>query len=166
MLDKFIALQTASRRYQIPTREDVDALVQWHRSYRDCAIDREEQAYLTAGTDLLRVVPREEHPLRRMIKRAPRLNTFGFWKDKQRKQQDKSFPERLKRDDGWTDVTMSLATMTAGGVMLVAPLWILRIFDSARERLAVVTAFLGVVLLMLSILLPGKPLVTLGAAAV
>jgi len=49
--------------------------------------------------------------------------------------------------------------------MLVAPLWIMQILE-ARERLAMITAFLGVALFGLSASMPGRPLETLVATAV
>jgi len=119
-----------------------------------------------AGTDLLRVVACEGNPLWRAIG-WPRK-----WKDglrgrhQARPHASEHHADRLYGElqpERW-DATF-LATATVGGVMLVAPLWIMQILE-ARERLAMITAFLGVALFGLSASMPGRPLETLVATAV
>lgn len=172
--DKFISQQSTMRKYETAPKANVEEIAQWHRSYRGEAIDRDEQAYLETGEDLVCVVQKErdkdrDQPVLHRLVDEWWPQKLEFWKDKKRKGRqgdingsgNSNHPGLGKQ----TDVFLSFVIMAIGAVMLMAPVWILRAVDSTTTKLGVVTAFLGVLLAILSVLLVQKPLQALGAAA-
>jgi hypothetical protein len=63
------------------------------------------------------------------------------------------------------DVFVSAMIVIVGATLLITPIWILQAMDSLKLKLAVITVFVTVFLLILSFAMVAKPFEALGATA-
>ncbi|KAF3798027.1 hypothetical protein GCG54_00003930 [Colletotrichum gloeosporioides] len=63
------------------------------------------------------------------------------------------------------DASVSAMILAIGVVMLLTPIWILQAMNDLKERLGIITAFIFIFLLLLSLVMVAKPFEALGATA-
>ncbi|KAK1753326.1 hypothetical protein QBC47DRAFT_388209 [Echria macrotheca] len=158
---KFIAQQSAIRKYPLAPRQTVEEIKQWHRAFdkEGDAIDRDEQSYLEMGGDLVCVVHGQDGRQTGTDEREGEPSSWDHTGSRRRR--------RTGLEWHWAEADLATAVViTVGGaVMVLAPMWILWAVDGTRTRLGVVTAFVGALLALLSFALQRYPLVAIGAVA-
>ncbi|RYP88543.1 hypothetical protein DL769_000239 [Monosporascus sp. CRB-8-3] len=166
-LDEVILQQSMLRKYPQAPRRDVKSIKNWHFNHDYRAIDEEEQKYLEHTDDLICVVQKDKTLLRKAIDNSLRLRTLPFWRYKKDEIVVPAYDAgnvsyyKDKRMDGFASVLM----VSVGVIMLITPLWILQSLASLNMKLAVITAFILVFLLVVSYFMATKPLEGLGATA-
>ncbi|KAI1331382.1 hypothetical protein F5Y16DRAFT_266644 [Xylariaceae sp. FL0255] len=162
----FVLQQTEMKKLQKPRKQDFRSLRNWHHNHDYAAIAPDEQKYLEHESDLFGVIPKDKLPLRRFIDNSRRLRTLPIWQLK---------GKSVSEENGGDDVSyFSDARINAfaagliiglGGILLLAPLWILYALNSSAHKLAVITLFVAAFLITLSFTLVMKPFEALGATA-
>ena len=164
--DSFILQQAELKKYPTSKHQDVKSLENWHWNHNDCAIDPEEQKYLTHQHDLFSVVPREKTPLRRLLDRSKRFRIHSWWKDKKAPElplYDKDVVTYIS--DKRIDRFITVVIVGVGVLMLIAPMWILQALQDIHQKLGTITAFIVLFLGMVSYTTVAKPFETLAATA-
>ncbi|KAI0154248.1 hypothetical protein GGR57DRAFT_467663 [Xylariaceae sp. FL1272] len=158
--NEFVLQQAAMKRFRKAPKSDVQSLCNWHFNHDYAAISPEEQRYLDHD-DLIGVVPKDKLPLREFIDKSRRLRTLSIWRmnDIESEKEVTYYSEKRKN----TFVTSLI--VGSGGILLLAPLWILYALQSTASKLAVITVFVAIFLVTLSFTLVTKPLEALGATA-
>ncbi|RYP90704.1 hypothetical protein DL770_003169 [Monosporascus sp. CRB-9-2] len=93
------------------------------------------------------------------------MGLFGLFRDKQEKQSPSFSPSTVFGKDEPVDLLASIALFVVASVMLIAPLWILAMVEDMVSRLVVITAFVFVLLGVLSWATLARPFEVLAAAA-
>ncbi|KAI1133664.1 hypothetical protein F5Y10DRAFT_228301 [Nemania abortiva] len=163
--NQFVLQQIEMKKLQTPRAQDIRSLVNWHHNHDYAAISPEEQKYLEHESDLFSVVQKDKTPLRRLIDHSRWLRTLSIW---QLKNQD---PPKHEGDvvsyysDKRINTFASSVIVGLGIILLLAPLWILYALQSSVLKLAVITVFITIFLIILSFALVTKPFGALGATA-
>ncbi|KAL2040567.1 hypothetical protein N7G274_006546 [Stereocaulon virgatum] len=136
-------------------------------------IQQEEQQFLEKAGDLVPIVPKDRTPLRRFIDRFKLLRLLSCFRERKKSEREYD-PEDFERrttvydNDPAVDKFVTCATIFLGLGMLIGPLWWLQQlanYNNLKFRLAVITAFLMVFAVALSILTVAKPFDVLAASA-
>ncbi len=146
-------------------RPDVKSLRVWHTNHGSCAINSNEQKYLSHDSDLFCVIPKEKTPLRRLLDRSRTFRIHPLWR-----KEDPSLPSYdkdlvLTISDKRIDRFITCLVVGVGTIMLIAPMWILEVINKSIQKLAVITVFIIVFLAMISSVTVAKPFETLAATA-
>ena len=125
----------------------------------------EETEYIKRSSDLFSLVPRMRSPLRLLLERSRHFRFLGLWQEKvvdRPAGEDKNvhYFSDEKIDRFVTTIIMSL-----GLIMLIAPLWILAFLEGLVQRLAIISAFIVLFVVLLSATTVAKPFESLAAAA-
>jgi hypothetical protein len=144
---------------------DVKSIKNWHFNYSNAAIAQQEQTYL-AKDDLVRVVPQDRTPLRRIIDSSLRLRTLPIWKLKDHEAASQHNDGHVTYySDKRIDSFVSALIVIIGATMLITPLWILQALSTLPLKLGVITVFIFICLLLTSFAMVSKPFEALGATA-
>lgn len=162
--DEFLIQQTALKKYPKTPNRDRKNLRNWHGNHDLAAIDKDEQKYLDHD-DLVSVAYMEKTPLRKAIDSSLRLRTLPIWKNKEVEAPDYDAQEVSYYSDKRMDAFASAMITAIGVTMLITPIWILQSMKDLKSKLAVITAFIFVFLLVLSLAMVAKPFEALGATA-
>jgi len=161
--DSFILQQSELKKYPCAKDQDIKSLENWHWNHNNCAIDPEEQKYLSYKHDLFSLVPRVKTPLRRFL---DRFRIHSLWKDKKAPElplYDRNVVTYVS--DKRIDRFVTVVTVTVGLSMLVAPIWILQALQNIHQKLGTITAFIVGFLGIVSYATAAKPTETLAATA-
>lgn len=169
-VEKFLIRQSALRELPQAPKRDIASIQNWHYNFDRAAIAHAEQAYLDHRKDLIALISREKTPIRQIIDSSHFLRTLPIWK---RKTKTADYdpaaddePELIRYySDDRMDSFASAVIATIGVTMLIAPLWILMSLDDPKTKLAVITVFISVFLLILSFAMVAKPFEALAATA-
>ncbi|WYZ40171.1 hypothetical protein EsH8_IV_000512 [Colletotrichum jinshuiense] len=162
--NEFLIQQTALKKYPKTPNRDRKNLRNWHENHDLAAIDKDEQKYLDHD-DLVSVAYMEKTPLRKAIDSSLRLRTLPIWKNKEVEAPDYDAQEVSYYSDKRMDAFASAMITAIGVTMLITPIWILQSMKDLKSKLAVITAFIFVFLLVLSLAMVAKPFEALGATA-
>ena len=144
---------------------DITNLENWHWNHNG-AIATEEQTYLTNKSDLIRVVPKETGPLRKLLERTEWFRTHRIWKNKEAPElpiYDKDLITYAS--DKAINKFITILIVSVGMIMLITPLWVLQTLQDSRQKLGAITAFVVAFLGMVSYATTARPFETLGATA-
>ncbi|KAI0811386.1 hypothetical protein GGR55DRAFT_678214 [Xylaria sp. FL0064] len=163
--NKFLIQQSQLREYIRAPSRDVKSLRTWHNNHQNVAIDEEEHRYLEEDQDLIRLRSRDKTPLRNWIDNSLALRTLSIWK-----KQSRAIPEYDANNVSYysntgMDAFASAVIVLIGASILITPIWILQAIENLQMKLAVITAFVLVFLLLLSFVMVSKPFEALGATA-
>jgi hypothetical protein len=161
--DSFILQQSELKKYPRAKDQDIKSLENWHWNHNNCAIDPEEQKYLSYKHDLFSLVPRVKTPLRRFL---DRFRIHSLWKDKKAPDlplYDKHVVTYVS--DKRIDRFITVVTVTMALSMLIVPIWILQALQNIHQKLVTITAFIVVFLGIVSYATEAKPTETLVATA-
>ncbi|KXH38024.1 hypothetical protein CSIM01_04514 [Colletotrichum simmondsii] len=162
--DEFLIQQTTLKKFSKAPQRNVKSIQTWHRNHEN-AIAADEFKYLDYESDLVAVSNREKTPLRRVLDRSLRVRTLPVWRHR-----DEEVPEYDKEhvsyySDKRIDRFASGIIIAIGVLMLITPIWILQAVNHSTSKLAVITVFIFVFLLVLSLAMVAKPFEALGATA-
>ncbi|KAI8944289.1 hypothetical protein F4801DRAFT_600061 [Xylaria longipes] len=163
--NKFLIQQSQLREYVRAPSRDLKSLRTWHANHQNVAIDEEEHKYLEHNQDLIRLRPSDKTPLRNWIDNSLVLRTLSIWK-----KQSRAVPEYEASNVSYYSNTSMNAFASSmiifiGASLLVVPIWILQAIESLQIKLAVITTFVLVFLLVLSFAMVSKLFEALGATA-
>lgn len=165
----------------------------WFENANNKVIQSEEKRFIDKDGDLIPVVPKIKTPLRRFIDKFDKPRYWSLFRDRDvgLPAAPRSLPipdidcyqinQRIhgtSRDFGLTttvynkdsaiDKSVTFVTMVLGVAMLVGPLWWLQQLSSQenlKSRLAVITGFLIIFTILISILTVARPFEVLAATA-
>ncbi|KAI0197873.1 hypothetical protein F4808DRAFT_437863 [Astrocystis sublimbata] len=161
----FLIQQTQLREYVRAPRRDVKNLRRWHDNYDRRAIDEEEQRYLEHNQDLIRLKSINKTPVRNWLDNSLVLRTLSIWQKKSRPVPGYEANNVSYYSNTSMDAFASLVIVSIGASLLIIPLWILQTIENLQVKLAVITSFVLLFLLVLSFILVSKPFEALGATA-
>ncbi|KAI8669140.1 hypothetical protein NCS57_00728000 [Fusarium keratoplasticum] len=164
-LDAFVLQQSKLRRFPEAPHRDIRSIRNWHHNHDYVAIAAEEQEYLEHEKDLICLVQKDKTPLRRLIDTSLTIRTLPIWKHKGKAAAEYDAEHVSYYSDSRMDKTASVVIVAVGIVMLITPIWVLQAMDGLRAKLAVITTFVLVFLLVLSFAMASKPFEALGATA-
>ncbi|KAI2634134.1 hypothetical protein GGS26DRAFT_589978 [Hypomontagnella submonticulosa] len=160
---EFLIRQANIKQFPLAPQRDVKNIRRWHENYDRRAINENQQGYLD-HCDLVCLRHRETPPLRRLIDNSLRFRTLPIWRDKFHPSVKGS--EWVKYySDKRMNTFVSVVITAIGTAMLITPIWLLRRLEDLDRKLAVITAFVFVFLLVLSFAMAAKPFEALGATA-
>lgn len=163
-IDDFLLQQSSLRKLPQAPRRDVQSLKNWHFNHDHLAIAAEEQYYLEQN-DLVAIVQKDKTPFRRLIDSSRWLRTLPFWKQRERDVPDHDAAYVSYYSDRSIDRFASAIIIAIGVAMLITPLWILQAVDMFHMKLVVITAFVLVCLLLVSLAMVAKPFEALDSTA-
>ncbi|KAI1384466.1 uncharacterized protein F4822DRAFT_364605 [Hypoxylon trugodes] len=163
--NEFILQQTAMKKYQSTPLRVVKFIRNWHHNHDYSAINKVEQEYLEAEKDLISIAAKDKMPVRQLIDQSRRLRTLSIWKQNNPDTPDHDAPYVTYYSDKRIDSFASGIIVAIGVIMLIAPLWILQFLAGSVHKLIVITLFVFVFLIILSIAMAAKPFEALGATA-
>ncbi|KAF9876167.1 hypothetical protein CkaCkLH20_06110 [Colletotrichum karsti] len=162
--NEFLIQQTVLRKYPKAPKRDRRSLKNWHFNHDYKAIHHEEQRYLDRD-DLVPVAFKEKTPLREVIDSSLRLRTLSIWRHKDNVAPTYDSKEVSYYSDKRMNAFASAMIIAIGVTMLITPIWVLQRMDDLKEKLAVITVFIFVFLLVMSLAMVTKPFEALGATA-
>lgn len=133
---------------------------------RKGAVSKEEQEFLTHESDLLTLSPTQKSPLRLLLDRSEKFRTLRFWS--QNKEPELPIHDRgvvVHTSDKRIERFTTFVIIFAGTVMLITPLWVLHALGNEMHKLATITGFILVFIMMLSYATVAKPLEVLAGTA-
>ncbi|KAI1182577.1 hypothetical protein F5B17DRAFT_444127 [Nemania serpens] len=151
--NKFLIQQSQLREYVRAPSRDVKSLRTWHANHQNIAID------------LIRLRSHEKTPLRNWIDNSLALRTLRVWKKQSRDIPQYEAGNIAYYSNASMDAFASAVIVFVGASILVTPIWILQAINNLQTKLAVITAFVLVCLLILSFVMVSKPFEALGATA-
>ncbi|KAI0433536.1 hypothetical protein F5Y09DRAFT_338563 [Xylaria sp. FL1042] len=163
--DKFLIQQSQLREYVRAPSRDIQSLRTWHSNHQNVAIDEEEHRYLEEDQDLMRLRSHDKTPLRNWIDNSLALRTLSVWK-----KQSRTIPEYDASNVSYYSNT-SMDTFACamivfiGASILITPIWILQAIENLQIKLAIITTFVLMFLLLLSFAMASKPFEALDATA-
>ncbi|OBT63849.1 hypothetical protein VE03_06580 [Pseudogymnoascus sp. 23342-1-I1] len=164
--DTFIIQQSELRKYPQAYRQDLTSVRNWHHNHDNRVIADEESDYLNHDQDLISIVAKEKTPLRRFLERSRKFRIFRLWHHHPRAELPVYDKDMITyTSDKRIDKFISTLIVAVGSVMLIAPMWILNSLQNTVYKLAVITAFIFVLLGLLSSTTLAKPFETLAAVA-
>ncbi|KAK1521062.1 hypothetical protein CABS01_05567 [Colletotrichum abscissum] len=163
--NEFLIQQHTLRKLSIAPRRDVKNLRNWHYNHDHAAISAEEQKYLNHEEDLVALSQKEKTPLRQVIDGSLRLRTLSLWRHRKEKVATYDKKEVTYYSDKRMNNFASTVIIAIGVLMLITPIWILQALTELKPKLAVITVFIFVFLLVLSLAMVAKPFEALGATA-
>ncbi|KAJ8131094.1 hypothetical protein O1611_g2531 [Lasiodiplodia mahajangana] len=164
-LDKFLIQQSQLREYIRAPCRDIKNLQTWHANHQNMAINEDEHRYLEQNQDLIRLRSHGKTPLRNWIDSSLALRTLGIWKKHSRSIPKYEMENISYYSNTTIDAFASAIIVFVGASLLVTPIWILQAIERLQSKLAVITAFILVFLLILSSAMASKPLEALGVTA-
>ncbi|KAI1350877.1 hypothetical protein F5Y01DRAFT_284593 [Xylaria sp. FL0043] len=163
--NKFLIQQSKLREYIRAPSRDVKSLRTWHDNHQNVAIDEEEHRYLEEDQDLIRLRSCDKTPLRNWIDNSLTLRTLSVWKKQSRAVPEYDASNVSYYSNTGMDAFASAVIVFIGASILITPIWILQAIENLQIKLAVITAFILVFLLLLSFVMVSKPFEALGATA-
>ncbi|TGJ88060.1 hypothetical protein E0Z10_g637 [Xylaria hypoxylon] len=163
--NKFLIQQSQLREYVRAPSRDIKSLRTWHDNHQNMAIDEEEHKYLEQHQDLICLQSNEKTPLRNWIDNSLTLRTLSIWKKQTRNVPTYEANNISYYSNTSMDSFASAMIVLVGAFLLVTPLWILQAIENLQTKLAVITTFVLVFLLILSFAMVSKPFEALGATA-
>lgn len=133
------------------------------------AISESETRFIQHDEDLISLVSKDQPKMRQLFEDWMILRTKLFLPIF-RKRTDNELGDVDRETLFYTsDIDIerfsSIAIFLAGSALFIAPLWILQALDQLRQRLAVITSFIFLFLLVLTSSTLGKPFEVLAATA-
>ncbi|KAM7215586.1 hypothetical protein V8F06_009053 [Rhypophila decipiens] len=167
--NEFLLQHAAMKKLPSAPARDAKSIRNWHYNLDNAAIAREEQTYLDKS-DLIRLVKQERTPLRKVIDSSLRLRTLPLWKTKKDDEEPTALPNYNVGQVSYysnqrIDNFASSMIVLIGVAMLIAPIWILQALVTLELKLAIITVFICVFLLLVSFAMVAKPFEALGATA-
>lgn len=136
----------------------------WFYNNED-AINRSETDFITHESDLFSVVPISKSPLRNFLERWQWFRLLRIWR--QRTEISTSKEENIHYiSDKRIDNFIALLNTVLGVMMLIVPLWILAFLESLVQKLSVISAFIVLFLISVSLVTVAKTYESLAATAV
>ena len=142
-LDTFMLQQAELKKLPPPAKHDIVSIQNWHYNH-ETAINEAEQAYLDMSRDLFSLFPRDKSPLRRLLDRSKGFRLFMLWRKKKTTsilplydQQEVTYTS-----DKRIDRFVNMIVVLIGIAMLVGPIWILNGLSGSKEKLATITGFI------------------------
>jgi hypothetical protein len=147
--------------------KDLESVKNWLYN-KENAIEKAEAAYVQYVSDLAPLVPKPKSPLRRFLEQSQTFRLLRFWRI-----EPLPLPNDVTGEDEQThyasdkriDVFITFIILLVGITMLIAPLWILEYVRRNVDRLGVITTFIVLFILLLSLTTVARPFETLAAAA-
>ncbi|CAJ2505014.1 Uu.00g124080.m01.CDS01 [Anthostomella pinea] len=163
--NKFLIQQEAVMRFPRAPHRDISNIQAWHRNHDDRAINANELRYLDQEEDLVCLVNKNKTPLGRLIDSSPRMRTLPLWQHRARDVPGYDAPYVAYYSDKRMDAFASGTIFFIGATMLVTPIWVLQALANPVMKLAVITTFVLLFLMVLSFAMVAKPFEALGATA-
>ncbi|KAF4829643.1 hypothetical protein CGCTS75_v006359 [Colletotrichum tropicale] len=160
----FIIQQAALGGFSKAPEEDKVYLENWHSNHDQLAIEPDEQAYLKRA-DLVSIRFTSNTPLRKALHKTLRLGISAIMRDKNVETPTYDIEAVSHISDKRMDASVSAMILAIGVVMLLTPIWILQAMTDLKEKLGIITAFIFIFLLVLSLVMVAKPFEALGATA-
>ncbi|KAK1671996.1 hypothetical protein BDP55DRAFT_274936 [Colletotrichum godetiae] len=163
--NEFLIQQRTLRTLSKAPRRDIKNHLHWHENHGNEAIATVEQDYLNHKNDLVALAQKEKTPLRQVIDGSLRLRTLPLWRHRENEGETYDKEDVSHYSDKRMDSFASAVIIAVGVLMLITPIWILQALTDLKAKLAVITAFIFVFLLVLSLAMVAKPFEALGATA-
>jgi hypothetical protein len=147
--------------------EDVQSVVQWLENKENAIADQEVE-YLNHTSDLFQLVSKNKSSLRRLLERSDRFRTFPIWRRPSPGLCEDAIVDDEHvhyHDDTKINHAVTLIILTLGVVMIVSPLWVLEFVHGSIKRLGIITLFIVLFVMLLSVTTVAKPFESLAAAA-
>ena len=142
--------------------KDICNLETWFSNHTILA---EQTDYIRYRSDLISLAPRMRSPLRLLLGQASGFRFLKRWQLKFFFREASGDPGVWYSADEKIDRFIATVIMGLGLIMLIAPLWILAFVEGLIPRLGVISAFIVLFLVLLSITTVAKPFESLAAAA-
>ncbi|KAI0539624.1 hypothetical protein GGR58DRAFT_463552 [Xylaria digitata] len=163
--NKFLIQQSQLREYVRAPSRDVKNLRTWHSNHQNVAIDEEEHRYLEENQDLIRLRSSDKTPLRNWIDNSLALRTLSIWKKHSQVIPKYEASNISYYSNTSMDAFASAMIVFTGASILITPIWVLQAIESLQIKLAAITGFVLVFLLLLSFVMVSKPFEALGVTA-
>ena len=149
-------------RPKVP-KKDINSLETWLYNHANPILPAETE-YLKHPSDLFSLVPASKSPLRLFLERSRRFRLLKLWR---KEPSDTTVKDENVHyiSDAKIDHFVTIFIMSIGLTMLIAPLWILTYLGGLARRLAVISAFVVLFVVLISWTTIAKPFESLAAAA-
>ncbi|CAF9936463.1 hypothetical protein IMSHALPRED_010771 [Imshaugia aleurites] len=156
------------------TEFQVSNVKRWFANANEKVIQNEEKQFIDKDGDLIPIVSKIKTPLRRFFDKFERPRLWAPFRDIEINERlhgeshDFGLTTTVYSKESVVDKSVTCVTMVLGVAMLVGPLWWLQHLSSQGNlevRLAVITGFLIVFTILLSILTVARPFEVLAATA-
>ena len=149
-------------RPKVP-KKDLISLETWLYNHANPILPAETE-YLQRPSDLFTLVPASKSPLRLFLERSRRFRLLKLWR---KEPSDSTVKDENVHyiSDARIDHFVTIFIMSIGLIMLIAPLWILTYLGGLARRLAVISAFIVLFVVLISWTTIAKPFESLAAAA-
>lgn len=120
------------------------------------------------SNDLITVSKTQKSALRYLFEQwvlCPTMGIFGWLADKPHANEPQHDPSTVYGSDEPVDAIASGGVFIVGAIMLIIPLWILAIVEDMFRRLAIITAFIALLLMVLTSATLAKPFEILATTA-
>ncbi|ETS74199.1 hypothetical protein PFICI_14065 [Pestalotiopsis fici W106-1] len=168
LLDRLVLQQSELRKLPPALKKDVKSVKNWHFNHDHAAVAAAEQKYLDHEADLFSMATTKgRSPLRQVIDSSLRLRTLGLWSVEKANSAVPAYDSGniSYYSDKRIDAFVSGLIVLIGITMLITPIWILQSLNSMQSKLFVITVFILVFLLVLSLAMVAKPFEALGTTA-
>ncbi|KAK4226716.1 hypothetical protein QBC38DRAFT_392594 [Podospora fimiseda] len=153
----FLLQQSHLRQLPKAPSRDIQSVRNWHYNHDYKAISPEEQRYLEYDKDLISVAVQEKSPLRQLIDNTPFLRTLPLWKHREEDVPIYDAGHLSYYSEKRKDAFSSGVIVLIGAVVLIVPIWTLQALETLQSKLAVITAFILILLAVVSLTMATRP---------
>lgn len=162
-IDEYINSYSQVAKHPRVIARDIRSLKNWMAGWPN-AIPDEESGYLNEKDDLVYVVPKSETSISRKFKDFAVLGRPWF------RRYSKGHPTYVMDcitlyDEEKAEAFFARATLLLGLAMFIGPLWILEFVSGPLSRLGVITSFIVLFIVLVSVMTTARPFESLAAAA-
>ena len=150
-------------RPKVP-KKDIESLENWLHNHSTAILPAETE-YIKRRSDLFTLVPASKSPLRLFLERSRHFRLLKLWRKKPSDSAMVKDENIHYISDARIDHFVTIFIMSIGLIMLIAPLWILTYLEGLARRLAVISAFIVLFVVLISWTTIAKPFESLAAAA-
>ena len=149
--------------------EDVEQVKMWFK-YDSSAIEEDEQDFITHKDDLIPVLPKVKSRFCNFLESTllkPRIIRpyFVRERDEMNTIKDSTFDPTIWYDDKKVERFFTLAVGVGGLSMLIGPLWVLEYVSGSAVRLGVITSFICLFFILVTVATTAKIFEAMAAAA-
>ncbi|KAI9867436.1 MAG: hypothetical protein M1813_008994 [Trichoglossum hirsutum] len=161
----FIASYSTLRSRPPANPHEITNVKNWFYRYPAAILDSEAE-YVNHTDDLMSIVPKIKTPLRSVLENIRGFRLSSIFRIKPTTAPEIYDPETTHyHSDTRMELFVTIVIVSIGLLMLIAPLWVLMFVGNQIKRLAIITAFIIVFLLLISTVTVAKPFESLAATA-
>ena len=161
--DEYIHTYSAIKTWKSAPDHQIQEAHKWLKT-NPSAITHDETQYLEQAGDVVPLVPKAKSPIQRLLATSRLLRLSRIFRARPRAAHANEIGTRYFSEAGF-DMFSTCVTIVSGLLLLFGPMWWLNMVNDSGIRLAIITAFVSLFTLLLTLSTISRPFEVLAATA-